>query len=161
MENTRFKISQYACAVLLIVSSIALVSYQVVAIDDVSRGLLFYVGQAFLMAGSIFGLDYYIKIITKRLWEDELGRRVRTVYRHALRTASRLHPAATLHHEVPAVHHPRHREPLGTRDGEPDAGLHQPRGAPIGHRCRRTYQCHRQGKPLPHRDRHVLGGVAL
>ena len=49
MENTRFKISQYACAVLLIVSSIALVSYQVVAIDDVSRGLLFYVGQAFLM----------------------------------------------------------------------------------------------------------------
>ena len=30
MENTRFKISQYACAVLLIVSSIALVSYQFV-----------------------------------------------------------------------------------------------------------------------------------
>ena len=28
MENARFKISQYACAVLLIVSSIALVSYQ-------------------------------------------------------------------------------------------------------------------------------------
>ena len=27
MENTRFKISQYACAVLLIVSSIALVAY--------------------------------------------------------------------------------------------------------------------------------------
>ena len=53
MENTRFKISQYACAVLLIVSSIALVSYQVVAI------------------GSIFGLDYYIKIITKRLWEQK------------------------------------------------------------------------------------------
>ena len=71
MENTRFKISQYACAVLLIVSSIALVSYQVVAIDDVSRGLLFYVGQAFLMAGSIFGLAYYIKIITKRLWEQK------------------------------------------------------------------------------------------
>ena len=34
MENTRFKISQYACAVLLVVSSIALVAYQVVMIDD-------------------------------------------------------------------------------------------------------------------------------
>ncbi len=42
----RFKISQYACAVLLIVSSIALVSYQVIMIDDVSNGLLVYVAQA-------------------------------------------------------------------------------------------------------------------
>ena len=63
MENTRFKISQYACAVLLIVSSIALVSYQVVMIDDVSNGLLVYVAQAFLLVGSIFGLDYYVKRI--------------------------------------------------------------------------------------------------
>ena len=67
MENTRFKISQYACAVLLIVSSIALVAYQVVAIDDVSNGLLVYVAQAFLLVGSIFGLDYYVKLITRRL----------------------------------------------------------------------------------------------
>lgn len=71
MENTRFKISQYACAMLLIVSSIALVSYQVAVIDDVSRGLLFYVGQAFLLAASIFGLDYYVSIITKQLWEQK------------------------------------------------------------------------------------------
>ena len=71
MENTHFKISQYACAMLLIVSSIALVSYQVAVIDDVSRGLLFYVGQAFLLAASIFGLDYYVSIITKRLWEQK------------------------------------------------------------------------------------------
>ena len=35
MENTRFKISQYACAVLLIVSSIALVAYQVITLDCV------------------------------------------------------------------------------------------------------------------------------
>ena len=63
----RFKISQYACAVLLIVSSIALVSYQVVMIDDVSNGLLVYVAQAFLLVGSIFGLDYYIKIITRKI----------------------------------------------------------------------------------------------
>ena len=37
MENNRgFKRSQYACAVLLIVSSIGLVTYQVVKIDDVA-----------------------------------------------------------------------------------------------------------------------------
>ena len=53
----RFKTSQYACAVLLIVSSIALVAYQVVHIDDVANGLLYYVAQSFLLAGSIFGLD--------------------------------------------------------------------------------------------------------
>jgi hypothetical protein len=67
MENTRFKISQYASAVLLIVSSIALVAYQVVMIDDVSNGLLVYVAQAFLLVGSIFGLDYYIKLITRKI----------------------------------------------------------------------------------------------
>lgn len=67
MENTRFKISQYACAVLLVVSSIALVAYQVVTISDVASGLLFYVGQAFLLAGSIFGLDYYVKLITRKI----------------------------------------------------------------------------------------------
>ena len=67
MENTRFKISQYTCAVLLIVSSIALVSYQVVMIDDVSNGLLVYVAQAFLLVASIFGLDYYVKLITRKI----------------------------------------------------------------------------------------------
>ena len=67
MENTRFKLSQYACAVLLVVSSIALVSYQVIMIDDVSNGLLVYVSQAFLLVASIFGLDYYVKLITKKL----------------------------------------------------------------------------------------------
>ena len=67
MENPKgFKISQYACAVLLIVSSIALVAYQVVKIDDVAGGLLYYVAQSFLLAGSIFGLDLYIRIINKR-----------------------------------------------------------------------------------------------
>ena len=63
MENTHFKISQYACAVLLIVSSIALVAYQVIDINDVASGLLYYVAQSFLLAGSIFGLDQYIRII--------------------------------------------------------------------------------------------------
>ena len=42
MENQKgFKISQYACAVLLIVSSIVMVAYQVVEIDDVAGGLLY------------------------------------------------------------------------------------------------------------------------
>ena len=70
MENTRFKISQYACAVLLIVSSIAMVTYQVVNINDVASGLLYYVAQAFLLAGSIFGLDQYIRIIKKHYHEN-------------------------------------------------------------------------------------------
>ena len=66
MENQKgFKISQYACAVLLIVSSIALVAYQVIEIEDVAGGLLYYVAQSFLLAGSIFGLDQYIRIINK------------------------------------------------------------------------------------------------
>ena len=37
-----------------------MVAYQVIEIYDVANGLLFYVGQAFLLAGSIFGLDYYV-----------------------------------------------------------------------------------------------------
>jgi hypothetical protein len=72
MENQKgFKISQYACAVLLIVSSITLVAYQVVKIDDVAGGLLYYVAQSFLLAGSIFGLDQYIRIINKHYHERE------------------------------------------------------------------------------------------
>ncbi len=66
MSNTRFKISQYACAVLLIVSSIALVAYQVIDIDDVASGLLYYVAQSFLLAGSIFGLDRYVRDMIRR-----------------------------------------------------------------------------------------------
>ena len=61
--------SQYACAVLLIASSIALVAYQVVEIDDVASGLLYYVAQSFLLAGSIFGLDQYLKFIKKNFHE--------------------------------------------------------------------------------------------
>ena len=70
-NNEGFKISQYACAVLLIASSIAMVAYQVVHIDDVAGGLLYYVAQSFLLAGSIFGLDQYIKIIRKQYHERE------------------------------------------------------------------------------------------
>ena len=51
-------------AVLLIVSSIAIACYQVLQIDTVASGTLMYIAQAFLLAGSIFGLDYYVKRIT-------------------------------------------------------------------------------------------------
>lgn len=51
-------------AVLLIVSSIAIACYQVFDIDDVATGVLMYIAQAFLLAGSIFGLDYYVKRLT-------------------------------------------------------------------------------------------------
>jgi len=70
MENKGFKISQYVCEVLLIMSSIALVTYQVINIDDVASGLLYYVAQSFLLAGSIFGLDQYVRIITKKFHEN-------------------------------------------------------------------------------------------
>ena len=61
------RITQYtrlSMAVLLIVSSIAIACYQVFDIDDVAAGVLMYIAQAFLLAGSIFGLDYYVKRLT-------------------------------------------------------------------------------------------------
>lgn len=58
------KVIQYMCAVALILTSIAMVAYQVVEIQDVANGLLFYVAQAFLLAGSIFGLSYYVDKLT-------------------------------------------------------------------------------------------------
>ena len=53
------KIISHACAVLLIVSSIALAFLQVCDIKDVAHGTLIYIAQAFLLAASIFGIDYY------------------------------------------------------------------------------------------------------
>lgn len=58
------KVISHACAVLLIASSIALAFIQVINIDDVATGTLMYIAQAFLLAGSIFGLDYYIQKLT-------------------------------------------------------------------------------------------------
>lgn len=50
-----------ASAVLLIVSSIALAFTQALTIDDIANGVLMYIAQAFLLAGALFGLDYYVK----------------------------------------------------------------------------------------------------
>lgn len=55
-----------SCAVLLIVSSIALASYQTIYEKDIAGGVLMYIAQAFLLAGSIFGLDYYVHRLTDR-----------------------------------------------------------------------------------------------
>lgn len=56
--------AQYFCAILLIISSIVLAFMQVLDIGDVAGGTLMYIAQAFLLAGSIFGLDYYVKRIS-------------------------------------------------------------------------------------------------
>lgn len=58
------KIISHACAVLLIMSSIALAFIQVLDIKNIASGTLMYVAQAFLLAGSIFGLEYYIQKLT-------------------------------------------------------------------------------------------------
>lgn len=58
------KVISHACAVLLISSSIALAFIQVMDIKDVASGTLMYIAQAFLLAGSIFGLEYYIQKLT-------------------------------------------------------------------------------------------------
>lgn len=61
------KLISYLCAVLLIASSIALAFIQVIKIDDIANGTLMYIAQAFLLAGSIFGLDYYVYKITQHV----------------------------------------------------------------------------------------------
>lgn len=68
--NSKEKIS-HLCAVLLIASSIALAFYQVMDIDDVATGTLMYIAQAFLLAGSIFGLDYYIQKLTSIITHEK------------------------------------------------------------------------------------------
>lgn len=50
-----------ACAVVLILSSIALAFLQAIQIGDIANGVLIYIAQAFMLAGALFGLDYYIE----------------------------------------------------------------------------------------------------
>lgn len=60
-----------ASAVLLIVSSIVLAFVQALTINDVANGVLMYIAQAFLLAGALFGLDYYVRKIVKEEEEHE------------------------------------------------------------------------------------------
>lgn len=68
--NAKSKI-QYACAVVLIVSSIALAFTQVLGTGDIANGTLMYIAQAFLLAGSIFGLEYYIQKLTTYVLREQ------------------------------------------------------------------------------------------
>lgn len=54
-----------ASAVLLITSSIALAFIQSLTLGDIANGVLIYIAQAFMLAGALFGLDYYLDKITK------------------------------------------------------------------------------------------------
>ena len=66
-----FKTTQYTCAVLLIVSSIVLAFATALESHDIASGILIYIAQAFLLAGSIFGLDYYVKKLTKTISDTQ------------------------------------------------------------------------------------------
>lgn len=54
------EIYKLVCAVLLIVSSIALAFIQALMLGDIANGVLIYIAQAFMLAGALFGLDYYL-----------------------------------------------------------------------------------------------------
>lgn len=56
---------QYASAVALILSSIVLAFLSNLMHGDVPTGTLMYIAQAFLLAGSIFGLDAYVRGLMK------------------------------------------------------------------------------------------------
>lgn len=65
--NPSKTIIQNACAVLLIISSIALAFLETNRVHDIASGILLYIAQAFLLAASIFGLDAYVHKISKIL----------------------------------------------------------------------------------------------
>lgn len=58
---------KYACAVVLIVSSIILAFISDYYHSDIPSGTLMYIAQAFLLAGSIFGLDAYVQVLSKKI----------------------------------------------------------------------------------------------
>lgn len=53
--------TQYSCAVILIVSSVVLAFLEAITTHAIDTSLLIYIAQAFLLAASIFGLDYYVR----------------------------------------------------------------------------------------------------
>lgn len=56
----RSEVWKLICAVLLIMSSIALAFIQALTLGDIANGVLIYIAQAFMLAGALFGLDYYL-----------------------------------------------------------------------------------------------------
>lgn len=67
-------IIQNACAILLILSSIALAFMEANRVHDIASGILLYIAQAFLLAASIFGLDVYVHHITTILNAHDTSR---------------------------------------------------------------------------------------
>ena len=67
MQPTYHKVTELSMACCLILSSISIAFYQVITKDDIANGVLMYIAQAFLLAGSIFGLDYYVSLLSKKL----------------------------------------------------------------------------------------------
>lgn len=72
--NPHKTIIQNACAILLILSSIALAFMEANRVHDIASGILLYIAQAFLLAASIFGLDVYVHHITKILNAHDISR---------------------------------------------------------------------------------------
>lgn len=63
----RSEVWKLICAVLLICSSIALAFIQAITQGDIANGVLIYIAQAFMLAGALFGLDYYLDKIRHAL----------------------------------------------------------------------------------------------
>lgn len=72
--STKSKI-QYASAVLLIISSIVLAFCQVFMAGDIANGVLIYIAQAFLLAASIFGLEYELSKLYRIATINEKGKK--------------------------------------------------------------------------------------
>lgn len=63
--------TQYSCAVILIVSSVVLAFLEAITTHAIDTSLLIYIAQAFLLAASIFGLDYYVRKLTQYVTDSE------------------------------------------------------------------------------------------
>lgn len=74
MLSKRHEDLKGGCAVLLIVSSIALAFYQTISTEDIANGVLMYIAQAFLLAGSLFGIDYYVHKLHTNTMDFESGK---------------------------------------------------------------------------------------
>lgn len=72
--NPSKTIIQNFCAILLILSSIALAFMEANRVHDIASGILLYIAQAFLLAASIFGLDVYVHHITNILNAHDTSR---------------------------------------------------------------------------------------
>lgn len=72
--NPSKTIIQNACAILLVLSSIALAFLEANRVHDIASGILLYIAQAFLLAASIFGLDVYVHHITAFLNKHDTTR---------------------------------------------------------------------------------------